>query len=114
MQDGELPRPMVPDNNDEAFAMDVDGEEECYDATAGLAGGEPESTHHLGGQAAGGKGGQKKKGGLHSGLDVFPRPPPSKFPYRISNGLTLLSLGRVEWLNPNFHSDRFIFPIGYR
>eukprot|EP00955_Chlamydomonas_euryale_P001630 18259-Chlamydomonas_euryale.AAC.2 len=33
---------------------------------------------------------------------------------RVSKGLTLLALGRVEWINPLFHTERFIFPIGYR
>lgn len=26
----------------------------------------------------------------------------------------VLSLGRVEWLNRAFHTERFIWPIGYR
>ena len=35
-------------------------------------------------------------------------------PIKINAGLAVLSLGRVEWVHPAFHSAKHIFPVGYR
>lgn len=97
LREGELPRPMVPENNDDAFTCDSDA-----DASDGGSDGDEE--------AAGAA--RRKAGGQHrqpeadiAGLTL---------PLKVSSVLTLHCLGRVEWLNPNFHTERHIFPIGYR
>ena len=35
-------------------------------------------------------------------------------PLRVSASLTVLSLGRIEFINPAFHNEKHIFPLGYR
>lgn len=34
-------------------------------------------------------------------------------PIKINAGLTVLSLGRVEWVHPAFHASRHILPVGF-
>ena len=36
------------------------------------------------------------------------------FPIEINASLTLLNLGSVEWENPNYHSEKNIFPVGFK
>jgi hypothetical protein len=65
------------------------------------------------------KGGSKAKAGssslsslsLQYGKSVGPRG--VKLPLHLSANLVLLSLGRVEFLHPHFHNEKFIFPVGF-
>eukprot|EP00775_Hariotina_reticulata_P004536 gene4536-4788_t len=40
-------------------------------------------------------------------------PDPQMLPLHLSANLVLLSLGRVEFLHPHFHNEKFIFPVGF-
>lgn len=51
-----------------------------------------------GGQASSSKG----KGG--AGLNL---------PLQLANNLLLTALGRVDYVHPRFHNDKFIFPVGF-
>jgi hypothetical protein len=37
----------------------------------------------------------------------------AKLPLQLAANLQLLSLGRVEFLHPGFHSEKFIWPVGF-
>jgi hypothetical protein len=37
----------------------------------------------------------------------------AKLPLQLAPSLLLVSLGRVEYVHPRFHSDKFIFPVGF-
>jgi hypothetical protein len=37
----------------------------------------------------------------------------TKLPLQLAANLQLLSLGRVEFLHPGFHSEKFIWPVGF-
>lgn len=37
----------------------------------------------------------------------------TNLPLQINSNLMLLSLGRVEFLHPRFHTEKFIYPVGY-
>jgi hypothetical protein len=36
-----------------------------------------------------------------------------KLPLQFANNLLLTSLGRVDYVHPRFHNDKFIFPVGF-
>jgi hypothetical protein len=55
--------------------------------------------------AAGGEGGAGSKGGKGS--------TGSGLPLQLAPSLLLVSLGRVEYVHPRFHNDKFIFPVGF-
>lgn len=40
--------------------------------------------------------------------------PHSHLPLVLGNVLTITDLGRIEYQKPGFHSDRYIFPVGFR
>ena len=102
---------MVPDNNDEAFSRDDEigcGDEEEPGPHA--AGSDPAPGGGDDDEAKGSKTGPKKS---HPG-EIRPRAAPKQLPFKVSQSVTVVSLGRVEWINPNFHDEKFIFPIGYK
>lgn len=33
---------------------------------------------------------------------------------RVGNTLEILSLGRIEWLHPAYHNEKYIWPVGYK
>jgi hypothetical protein len=94
----------VLDHNDEWYLRQADEEEqEEEEGQHGTAG-----AGHTGKRAAGGKARRSGAGaGLASSL-------PSKLPVRLPGGLTLVALGEVHWLHPNFHTEGYIWPRGYR
>lgn len=36
------------------------------------------------------------------------------YPVKISNSLTILNFGEIEFVNPAFHSQQNLFPVGYK
>jgi hypothetical protein len=130
MQTGELPdSEMVPEHNDERWLLeDREAEQQAaasaQDAAAAAAGGAARKKRKpttgtqapgdmeldellkwaasfvaaVSGQASSIKG----KGG--AGL---------KLPLQLANNLLLTTLGRVEFVHPRFHNDKFIFPVGF-
>jgi len=88
MMTGDLPPPMVPPNND--VPPDSEDEEEA----------------EAGGSGAGGAGA--------FGLPLLSSRGPAKLPLRLNSTLTLLALGTIEYVNPLFHNEQFLFPVGFR
>ncbi|GAX81946.1 hypothetical protein CEUSTIGMA_g9374.t1 [Chlamydomonas eustigma] len=112
MKEGELPPRMVPDNNDNPFAQDSDADESGEEADlsldvarAGRRAGQSALPFNLGTY-------EELQDAIDHGLLNSSRS--LSLPVQISKTLTLLCLGEVEWINPFFQNERFIFPVGYK
>jgi hypothetical protein len=86
LEDGEIPEGMFPTND----AMDEEG---CDDEGDGSRAAKRRKSGSAGFNAV-----YDIEGGV----------------MRIGRALTVLSLGRVEWLHPAFHNEKVIWPVGYR
>lgn len=80
---------MVPDNNDELWEDDSDDEGDAGDMSAFV---------------------KLQRRGLPS----FSIRGPVHLPLRLGGNLTLLALGHIEYVNPLYHNEKFIFPVGYK
>lgn len=129
MQDGVLPdSEMVPEHNDERWLMDECEAEREAAATAKDA-------------AAAGKRSHKRKvlgasqppppdtsvdellewavafvKAVSTGRDAAASPGKAgkaRLPLQLGPNLLLVSLGRVEYVHPRFHTDKFIYPVGF-
>lgn len=87
---------MVPENNDEPW--DENSDDEDNDAAGGY---DPTFAHLV-------------QRGLATATCFASWRGPVRFPLRLGGNLTLLSLGRIEYVNPLYHNEKFIFPVGYR
>jgi hypothetical protein len=135
MQTGELPdSEMVPEHNDERWLLeDREAEQQAaaasaQDAKAAAAGGrakkkQPRPT--TGTQAPQDMeldellkwtGSFVAAVGAHTGHASSSKGKGAaglKLPLQLANNLLLTCLGRVEFVHPRFHNDKFIFPVGF-
>ena len=72
--------------------------------------------------------GDKRKGGAGSGDGRESKGPRTRrahdiprdangqpcMPLQLGSAMTILSLGAVKPGNPNFHNDKYVFPVGYK
>jgi len=129
-QTGELPdSEMVPEHNDERWLLDDRAAEQAAAARpGGAASGQKKSaSRQQGGRAQAPPAGASIKerqewaaafvAALVSGnAAAVPGVKGSsgyKLPLQLESGLVLVSLGRVEFVHPGFHSDKFIYPVGF-
>jgi len=83
MQDGELPERMLPCGDDN---IDDDDDDRSH-------------------KPAGKRRKMNKNELTVDGVPVMPM--------HVSKNFTVTALGRVEWIHPQFHNEKFIWPIGY-
>ncbi len=91
---------MVPPNNDDMF--DNSGDDDSGDEGA-CTGAQSQAR---------GAGGPGKKGGKRAAVAVTSLDK-VQLPLPLGPQLTLVSLGRIEWLNGAFHNENTIFPVGF-
>lgn len=119
-QTGDLPdSEMVPEHNDERWLSEDTAAEHAATASGGAGDKRNKQQAAAAGQQLGDmsarelmkwaaalvNGSSSSGSGKQKGI--------SKLPLQLAANLVLQSLGRVEFLHPGFHNDKFIFPVGF-
>jgi len=93
---------MCPEHNDERWYDDGDDDDDD---------GEGDTTTTTGTKAVAQQAGKGKKGTAAQTGTLGPGG--VRLPLSLGGGLKVLRLGRVEWLNRAFHSEKYIWPVSY-
>jgi hypothetical protein len=90
-----------------------DEDEEAEAGGGGGAEGRARDGEAVSKEKGGGEKGVGGGGGGGGGLHLRPALESFKFPMAISAKLTLRSPGQIEYVNLDYHNQKYIFPVGY-